>query len=227
MVNTETDIEGLDLSRPIGAQLYVALKGRIVRGELTPGVRLSEAGVAATYHVSRQPVRECFIKLAEEGLLEVRPQRGTVVPRISLQMVKDARFVREAIEADIVRLAAVQLDRGQVDALEDLLERQQRAELGRDFVELDDRFHRSLAEGVGKGHAWHVIEEQKAQLDRLRFLSLLQFPKPTIIAQHAAVVTALRANDADAAEAAMRLHLNEIMTDLPRIAADNSEFFDT
>jgi len=56
--------------------------------------------------ISRQPVSETFIKLASESHLGIRPQRGTFVAKISLAHVMDARFVREAVEADIIKLLA-------------------------------------------------------------------------------------------------------------------------
>lgn len=73
---------------------------------MPPGSRISETEIAAAYSVSRQPVREAFIKLAEELLVEVRPQRGTFVSLISVPAVITARFIREAVEADIVRRVA-------------------------------------------------------------------------------------------------------------------------
>lgn len=215
----------LDSAQPIGTQLAQLLRTRIIRGELPPGSRLSEAGVAAELCISRQPVREVFIKLAEEGLLEVRPQRGTIVPRISMRMVEDARFVREAVEADVVKLAARSFGPAEVEALEGLIAAQRDADSIAAFIELDDRFHRSLAEGVGRAHAWHVVEALKAQFDRVRHLSLQQFPKDALVEQHAAVVAAIDAGDAEAAEAAMRLHLNNIVADLPKIAAEHPDYF--
>jgi len=216
----------LSTTEPIGAQLYSILRGQIIRNELQPGTRLSEAGIAAEYQISRQPVREVFIRLADEGLLEVRPQRGTIVPRISERMVEDARFIREAIEADVVKRAAAKFDRAQIAELDRLLEQQKRAEDVRSFVELDDQFHRSLADGIGRAHAWHVIEALKAQLDRVRYLSLKQFPKAKLIEQHSAVIEAIRAGDPGQAEAAMRRHLNTIVDDLPVIAAEQPDHFD-
>ena len=214
-------------TQPLGSQLLMILRGRIIRGELLPGTRLSEAGLAAELGVSRQPIREAFIKLADEGLLEIRPQRATIMPKISTQMVEDARFVREAIEADVIRLAARDFDAGRITQLDDLLVAQNRASDVQGFIELDDRFHRLLAEGVGRVHAWTVIEALKAQLDRVRYLSLQQFPKAKLVEQHAAVVDAIRARDPNAAETAMRQHLREIISDLPKIASERAEFFDT
>jgi DNA-binding GntR family transcriptional regulator len=54
-----------------------ALRSAIVTLQLKPGQALSETEIAQRFRVSRQPVREAFIKLAEAGLIEVRPQRGT------------------------------------------------------------------------------------------------------------------------------------------------------
>src|SRR5690606_1192259 len=78
----------------------------IVDLRLPPGEALSEKDIAGRFGVSRQPVREAFIKLAELGLVEIRPSRGTYVTKISVRDVANARFVREAIECDIVAAAA-------------------------------------------------------------------------------------------------------------------------
>ncbi|WP_269581163.1 GntR family transcriptional regulator [Roseibium sp. Sym1] len=223
---TPEPVSKLSTTEPIGAQLVSILRGRIIRNELQPGTRLSEAGIASEFDISRQPVREVFIRLAEEGLLEVRPQRGTIVPRISARMVEDARFIREAIEADVVKHAAAKFDRGQVAELDQLLEHQKRAKDVHEFIELDDQFHRGLADGIGRAHAWNVIEALKAQLDRVRYLSLQQFPKAKLIEQHSAVIEAIRAGDPGQAEAAMRRHLNTIVDDLPVIAAEQPDHFE-
>lgn len=226
MIAAPMPVPKLDASQPIGVQLFQYLRGRIIRGEYPPGTRLSEAGVASELRISRQPVRETFIKLAEDGLLEVRPQRGTMVPKISARMVEDTRFIREAIEADVIKLAARTFGADELEGLDDLIAEQKQARTTPEFVELDDRFHRALAEGVGRGHAWHVVEALKAQLDRVRYLSLQQFPKDALIEQHIAVVEAVRAGDVEAAEQAMRLHLRMITKDLPQIAAEHRDYFE-
>ena len=69
----------------MGNRVFDALRQAIVQLQLRPGNLLSEAEVARQLGVSRQPVREAFIKLAEVGLVEVRPQRGTYVMLISIR----------------------------------------------------------------------------------------------------------------------------------------------
>lgn len=228
MMSLEKPRQTLEQAAPVGPQLFRKLRTRIIRNDLEPGSRISESEIAAQYTVSRQPVREAFIKLAEEGLLEVRPQRGTYVRKIATSAVMDARFVREAIEADIVKHLAEIPDRGLEKELRVQL-REQRKVTGRDpnrFIELDERFHRTLAEAAGKSYAWNVVEGVKAQMDRVRHLSVQRFPMEKLVKQHSAIVDAIAAGDMQAAEAAMRGHLREILNDLPEIARSRPEFFD-
>ncbi|EEX11684.1 transcriptional regulator, GntR family [Citreicella sp. SE45] len=222
------DIANLDLSAPVGPQLTAALRQSIIRNQLKPGVRLSEAEIGARFGISRQPVREAFIKLAEEGLLEIRPQRGSFVRKISLEAVMDARFVREAVEADIVKACAADPAPGLVEELREQIQAQQRLVDDRPaaFVPLDDMFHRTLAQAAGRPNAWAVIEGMKTQMDRVRQMTSINFPLAHLITQHNAVVDAIEAHDPQAAEQAMRGHLQMILQDLPAIREDFPDYFD-
>ncbi|MFN4154375.1 MAG: GntR family transcriptional regulator [Paracoccaceae bacterium] len=228
MADDQLENRTIDTGAAVGPQISRLLHNSIVTGALLPGARISETEIATKYGISRQPVREAFIKLAEEGLLEVRPQRGTYVRKISVTAVMDARFVREAIEADVVRLLAQAPD----PVLERELKRQieaQRQIIATDvqgFVPLDDRFHRTLAEAAGKPFAWTVIDGMKSQMDRVRQLSTLRLQRDTLIAHHTAIAEGIGAGDADRAEAAMRTHLREILKDLPVIRQSLPEYFD-
>lgn len=84
---------------------YQPLKDRIFHLELEPGTKISEKEIADELNVSRTPVREAFMKLAEEELLDIIPQSGTIVSRINLRHVEEGRFIREKIEKEIVALA--------------------------------------------------------------------------------------------------------------------------
>ena len=213
----------------IGTQLYHHLRGAIIRGELLPGQALSEAEIARQNSTSRQPVREAFIKLAEERLVSIQPQRGTFVVKISVADVLDARFVREAIEVAVAQEAATSALPGAIKDLRQLIERQKSMEHGHneEFLALDEEFHRTIALTVGRAHAWRVIENIKAQMDRIRYLSLDDAtPLPLIIEQHTRMVDGIEAGDPTGAAAATRSHLREIMVSLPNIAARFPDFFE-
>ncbi len=213
----------------ISTQLYRHLRGAIIRGEFSPGQGLSESEIARQYSTSRQPVREAFIKLAEERLVTIQPQRGTFVVKISVADVLDARFVREAIEVAVVQEAAGSASLSTIRELRVLIEQQSVLEHGHnvEFLALDEEFHRTLALSVGRAHAWRVIENIKAQMDRIRYLSLDDAtPLDLIIEQHSRIVDGIEAGDPTAAAAAMRSHLREIIVSLPNIAARFPDVFD-
>ena len=212
----------------VGPQVYRILREQIIQAELLPGERLSESDVAKTLSVSRQPVREAFIKLSEEGLVQVLPQRGTFVTRISVASVMDVRFVREAIEADIVRVLAEAAMPGTIEELRRQIAEQRKVPHHdrAAFLRLDEFFHRTLAAAAGKAYAWSVIESVKAQMDRVRFLSVDDMHVGRLIDQHERIVEAIAAGNKAAAEEATRLHLREILNSLPEIARSRSELFD-
>ncbi len=225
-----TTEELFDQSTAVGPQVYRALRWQIIRGKLLPGSRLSETESAQRFNVSRQPVREAFIKLSEAGLVEIRPQRGTLVRKISEGAVLEARFVREAIEADVVKQLIEEGDTAIVTDLRAQLRLQQEAAQDATpdrFLALDELFHRTLAQAAGVPHAWKVVEEIKAQMDRVRYLSFIHMPVPKLVAQHTRIVDAIERNDPAVAEQAMRIHLREILHDLPLISAARPELFET
>jgi GntR family transcriptional regulator, rspAB operon transcriptional repressor len=211
---------------PLHQPLHQDLRRRIIRAELPPGARLSETEVARGFGASRQPVREAFIRLAQEGLVDVRPQRGTYVRRISVEAVAQARFVREAIEADVARTVAERCDAALVAGLRRQIAHQAAADTDA-FLPLDEQFHRTLFEAAGAAYAWRIVDDAKAQMDRVRWLSTARMPnRDALVAQHTAVVDALEARDAAAAEAAMRAHLRRILGDLAVMRETMPDFFD-
>ena len=217
------------LRDPIAPQLISALRKGIAEMRLRPGEALSEKDIAARFGVSRQPVREAFIKLSEAGLVEIRPSRGTFVMKISVREVADARFVREAIECDITRDAARLATAADVAGLRRLLAAQRDAEARNDywlFNEHDEAFHRAIADIVQCDYAWRVVEGARIQTDRVRYLSLPDAsPMLLLIGQHETIVERLEARDPDGAEATMRRHLREILIALPQIALANPDLF--
>ena len=218
----------LEQGAAVGPQLHRLLRDRILSGDIAPGARLSESDIASAYAVSRQPVRETFIKLAEGGLVEVRPQRGTFVSLISVPAVMTARFIREAIEADIVRRLAMKSDAAIMARLDACLASQRALPPeapGAEFILLDEEFHRSLAESIGQAAVADHLEDLKTHMNRVRHISARQLARDRLIAQHEDVVEAIRARDPARAEAAMRLHMHEIVIDLPGIVAAQGECF--
>ncbi|CAH1660176.1 GntR family transcriptional regulator [Hyphomicrobiales bacterium] len=206
------------------------LRRAIIALELPPGTRLSEQEIALKYGVSRQPVREALIALARTRLVDVQPQRGTVVVKFSVRKMMEARFVREAVEVAIVREACSSFSAQSRQRISDLLEVQESAAQRDDhaaFQRYDELFHVELTEGVGMPLAWEAIRDIKAHMDRVCQLTLpgrdAMLP---LVAQHRGIMAAIDAGDAAAAQAAMRHHLTEILRALPKTEVAHPDLFE-
>lgn len=219
----------LSLEGAVVPQLHERLRDLIVSCELPPGQRISETEIAAAYQVSRQPVREAFIKLAERQLVSIRPQRGTYVRRISVPAARTARFIREAVEVDLVRRAVKRVTPAMIAAFDDLIAQQHAAANADDpaaFMRLDEAFHKSLAEFADAPEVSEYLDDLNVQMNRVRNISARQFSPKNLVLQHAAIVDAIRNKNAKAAERAMRAHLREFNNDLPKIIAAYPDYFE-
>jgi DNA-binding GntR family transcriptional regulator len=165
------------------------------------------------------------------GLLKVLPSRGTYVVKISVRDVLNARFVRESIKSAIVRIAADLAVAADVERLDRNIDKQLEAVSTGDiarFYRLDEDFHRIIAEIADCPQALRVVEQSRAQIDRVRYLSLPNAtPVATLVRQHRDIAAGIRAVDPAAAELAMRTHLREILSVLPKLKAQFPDLFDT
>lgn len=215
------------LRGPSAADLiFDELYRRIVALALPPGARISELDVARQVGSSRQPVRDAFYRLSRLGLVEVQPQRATVVSLIAEDAVLQARFVRTALETETARAAAARPEEARRQ-LAGLLDRQRAAiavgdRLG--FHDLDDAFHAAICAVAGHDPVWALIRENKAHMDRVRWLSLA-VGAPTALEDHVLIFDALCAGDAAAAAAAMRAHLARIVDILARVRQEHPAMF--
>lgn len=220
----------IETGETAAAQVERDLRESIVRLELAPGTRLSEQDIATRMGVSRQPVREALIALGKSKLVEIRPNRGTVVVRISARQMMEARFVREAIEIAVARRASGSFDAWTRRRIDAIIARQKAAMEAHDhnaFRREDEQFHIAIAEGAGCSLAWNAIADIKAHMDRVCNLQLRHPDSMTrLISEHEAIIAAIDLKDADVAEASMRRHLNGILADLPQIEANNPDLFE-
>ncbi|WJR76400.1 GntR family transcriptional regulator [Bradyrhizobium sp. NP1] len=220
--------------RPRGAtaasRIYAELRGELVTLRRRPGEAISEAEIALAYGVSRTPVREAILKLADEGLVEIFPQSGIFVSRIPLAALPEAIIIRKALEETTSRLAAERATASQILNLHSILERQREADAARDrdaFHQADETFHATIAEVGGYPGIWTLIQQVKVHVDRYRQLTLPLIGRMSqVIVEHKAVLDAIEAHDPAAAVHAMASHLERLLQDISATQHTNPEFFD-
>ena len=206
------------------------LHEQILTLQLRPGDRISEADIAAQFGVSRQPVRDAFSRLANLDLLMIRPQRATEVRRFSMRQIEKARFVRAAIEKEVLRRAAAHCDSAGEVQLDAALAQQDTVLVNKDverFGQLDYEFHKVLCAIAQVDYAFDVILEEKAKVDRLCMLGLEKEQRmPELVADHRAIADAIKAHDAEAAVAMGMKHLSRLDETIERISATNANYFE-
>ncbi|MDO7908885.1 GntR family transcriptional regulator [Paenibacillus sp. JX-17] len=199
------------------AYSYELIKNRILHLELEPGTKISEKEIADELQVSRTPVREAFMKLAEEELLDIIPQSGTMVSLINLNHVEEGRFVREKLEKEIVALACHSFPEEYKFKMESNIAMQDLCVDKNNFYqlfELDEEFHKLLFQATGKIRTWRLLQQLNIHFNRLRILRLIQDSNwEHLIQQHKEIYRLVMEGDPDRAMQAMEDHLRLVVVD--------------
>ncbi|MBB5325494.1 DNA-binding GntR family transcriptional regulator [Anoxybacillus tepidamans] len=196
-------------------QLYDLLKEKILRLELEPGTKISEKEIAEQLHISRTPVREAFLKLAQEELLDIIPQSGTIVSRINLEHVEEGRFIREVVEKEVAALACKKFSEEHLFQLEKNITMQELCVEKRNFLELfelDEKFHQAIFDGCRMSRSWKMVQNLNSHFNRLRVLRLFSDLDWDIIISHHKQIYRLIANkEAEKVRQVMEEHLQLVV----------------
>lgn len=197
---------------------------------LLPGSKLSEAEIAKLFDISRQPVRDAFSRLENLDLLLIRPQKSTEVKRFSSMAITTARFVRAAVEAEVLRRAARLCNKDGADLLESHLNDQRLAVKENNyetFRSLDYAFHQSLCQVGEVEFASNVIAENKAKVDRLCVLGLSRDERlEQLLDDHVEISTMVSNNNEEGAVKAGMVHLSRLDSTINAIREEHGDYFD-
>jgi DNA-binding GntR family transcriptional regulator len=212
------------------------LRAAIVSLELQPGETLDKGLICERLGVSRFPVSEALARLQTEGLVEIMPQRGSMVSRVRIGDVVEYMLIRKALESEAVRALVARRPEGLTEKLEANLAEQIVAARRGDretFHRYDLEFHEILFSAMRFDRIRAVIDAARANLDRARLLILDPRRLSMTQAEHKAIVDGIAANDGEAAAAAMRAHIDKVTGELlvfarqsPELFADSERFAD-
>lgn len=212
------------------ARALDSLRGRIIAMDLPPDTVLSRSELAAEYNVSQTPLREALQKLESEGLVDIYPQSRTVVTRIDPVQIREAHFLRLAVETEVLRRLTETAEPALISRLKTLVALQEalagnEAELPA-FQELDELFHQTLMAGAGQPGLYALLRSRSGHLNRLRRLDLPGEGKIRhILRGHRAIVAALEAHDPAAAQEAIRAHLSQTLSRLDILRQTHPQYF--
>ena len=201
------------MPRPALAETDISaqLREAIARGQFSPNERLVEAELAERYSVNRAHIRTALAVLDRDGLVVRLPTRGARVRAISDAEAMEIAETRLAIETMVARQAALRGDAKGRASLRRIEKDMRRAVTQSDaalYSQCNAALHRELQRMAGNATANRILNTLKSHLMRLQYRGILLPGRPRAsLAEHAAIVKAVCAGDADAAERAMRKHL--------------------
>jgi DNA-binding GntR family transcriptional regulator len=202
-------VESTDLVGLVEAELTRA----IVEGHLPPGSRIVEADIARRMGISRAPVREAARRLERQGVLVSRPRHGFAVRTISVQEIDDLFEVRLSIELTSIELACRRADDAglaRVKALVDTMVRDAATQAQDERITSDLELHTLICELSGNAHLRRIYQNTQTELRMIIALIDAVYHDPATVASlHYPIVDALMKRDAEAAKAAMRVHLED------------------
>jgi DNA-binding GntR family transcriptional regulator len=198
-------------SLPRGEHAYRRIRAAIQAGELKPGERLREMELAESIGLSRTPVREALARLESEGLVTHDASRGIMVAELDYSMVTELYYMREVLEGTAARLTARHASEVEISILEDLCRQYEEAGRTGDEAMLaasNRRFHDTLYRCSHNRYLVNMLTVLHDALSLLGSTTLRSKERAQeTLKEHRAVVDAVKARDADAAEAALRNHI--------------------
>jgi DNA-binding GntR family transcriptional regulator len=226
------DSLGSPAGNSVQDQVYTALRKSIINLNLIPGTVVSEKEISLRFQVSRTPVREALIHLSKEGLVQVIPQRGTMVSWIDPIRVQQEFFLRECLENAVLDPCIRNCGASHIEELERLIDLQEQALSGKsygEFIEHDDSFHRFIFDTAGQPLSWDVVSNMCGHYHRVRVLTIWIAetarpggpsgnPSDTSIGtekvrQHRIICGALKTKNREQARNALYSHLHDLETD--------------
>lgn len=201
----------LQVPQPIPDRLADVLRQAIIGGKLRPGDRINESEIADAYQISRTPIREALRMLQQEGLVVVRPRRGAFVRVLTPEEVLEVYLVKSMTEGLAARLATLRMSEAEIETLTRHLARMKQEAghpTGARYLEASRLFHNFIIVASGNATLIDIHRGLDRKIHWLRALSLARPGRvPASLADHRAILDAMRRRDAEGAERLTRDHV--------------------
>lgn len=211
-------------------QIYQAMREQIIFLELAPGSPIDMQKLVDELEVSRSPLRDALLKLQEDNLVEIFPQKGSRVSKINLKEVEVERFMRATLELAVIPQFAQVCTNEQILNLRAAIENQKIAlEFGskKNFLKADDEFHKIFFTTTGNTRIWKLIQHQSGNYRRIRFLAN-QVPEILhgILAEHEEIFAAFSEQNFTKAEKLDKYHLTKLLSEIYLLQEKYPDFFE-
>jgi GntR family transcriptional regulator, rspAB operon transcriptional repressor len=201
----------VDQPQLVRTGVYEQIRADILCCTLRPGLQLQERQLAERFQVSKSPVRDALLRLAEQDLIEVMPRRGYRVKRISLADVRDLYEMRQILERECIQRLIDCAEDDTLARLDAFRSGSPGGELA-DWIDYNRAFHAFFSEHCGNARLARAARDVIDQFDRLTYTSVTSSPSIVLgdfVAQHCALIDAVQAREKRQALAISREHIDD------------------
>lgn len=213
----------------LGQRVYQSLKHAILTLAFRPGDIIRKPEICDRLGVSRSPVADAVARLASDGLVDVVPQAGTFVTRLSMTDIREGAFIREAIEVAAAELVAQMITEDQLRDLRRNLRMQEALAADGDrqgFMQLDGQMHDMILSYTGFPRLPQVSQTAWLSVNRARQLILpVEGRLQATLDEHRLILAAFEARDPQAARLAVQQHLRQLLIYLQPLEQNHPELF--
>lgn len=220
-------------SKSIQESVHATLRKKILCLQLKPGTVVSTQEIATLLSVSRTPVREAFIRLQRDGLVDIYPQKETVISRINLNRIKQERFIRESLECANIDFLTSKGGPYDFSALYKNLEEQKHILEkipydGFEFFKIDNEFHSLLFALSGQHLSGQVVADMSTHYMRVRLVTLWNIDIAKIsFREHEMILSEIKANLAELARGHIRYHMYRLDNEIDSFVKEYPDYFES
>lgn len=215
-------------------KIYVEIKNRIIDLTYPPNTLIKEEMIAEEFKISRTPVRSVISRLVQRGLLVVKPKKGTYVSRISIKMIDNDAYIRQAVECMIIEDAIKKITDEDIAALKEILVEQEiitnmepSIEKSKLFNDNDNKFHTQIFKIAGHETLWQDMINSTINFDRVRIMSNLRSVSDVkeVYNYHCEIVKYLQERNVEKAKKAFVDHISLALNKIEDVIEKYNDYF--
>lgn len=201
----------------IGDYAVRCIEYNIINMILYPGIFVSEKCISDMLSISRTPIREAFYRLEKLNLIEIYPQKGTMVSLIDVNIIEETSFMRKVIEKEIINIVCktrseedIELLRKNIDEFENNINTKNFYEL----LMLDIKFHQILFSIANKALIYNIILDSIKHFNRFRIFNIMEMDIKKILLEHKKLFEYIKDKNSNKALKLMEQHLTNVIDDM-------------
>lgn len=217
-----------EINEPIGDYAARCLEYNIISMNLMPGTFISEKIVSEILSISRTPIREAFSKLEKMNLMEIYPQKGTMVSLIDTGIVEETSFMRMVLEKEIIKIVCKNYQEKDIRLLNknvNLYDKKLNTDKLYELLNIDNEFHEILFLIANKRLTYNLIRDSINHLNRARIFNMIEMDRTRTLTEHKNILVYIQEKNTSKLLPLIESHLTHVKDDMVFLKNKFPEYF--